>query len=96
MQAGLSQREFAERIGTTQSAVARMEKGEAEPKFCTLEKLAEALGRAPAMPHPAARRPLLIRPGRPATAPGNGHGPVHDTGPTPWPVGPAAADDEPA
>jgi transcriptional regulator with XRE-family HTH domain len=43
--AGLSQRELAERIGTTQSAVARMEKGTAHPKFCTLEKLAEALQR---------------------------------------------------
>jgi len=42
--AGFSQRELAERIGSTQSAVARMEKGEAEPRFCTLEKLAEALG----------------------------------------------------
>jgi transcriptional regulator with XRE-family HTH domain len=43
--AGFSQRELAERIGSTQSAVARMEKGEAEPRFCTLEKLAEALNR---------------------------------------------------
>jgi ribosome-binding protein aMBF1 (putative translation factor) len=43
--AGLSQRELAERIGSTQSAIARMEKGEAEPKLCTLEKLAEALNR---------------------------------------------------
>jgi ribosome-binding protein aMBF1 (putative translation factor) len=43
--AGLSQRELAERIGSTQSAIARMEKGEAEPKLCTLEKLAEALKR---------------------------------------------------
>jgi transcriptional regulator with XRE-family HTH domain len=45
LHAGLSQRELAERIGSTQSAIARMEKGEAEPKLCTLEKLAEALGR---------------------------------------------------
>lgn len=43
--AGLSQRELAERMGSTQSAIARMEKGETEPKFCTLEKLAEALNR---------------------------------------------------
>jgi len=43
--AGLSQRELAEQIGTTQSAVARMERGTAEPKFCTLAKLAEALKR---------------------------------------------------
>jgi transcriptional regulator with XRE-family HTH domain len=45
LRVGLSQRELAERIGSTQSAIARMEKGEAEPKFCTLEKLAEALSR---------------------------------------------------
>jgi transcriptional regulator with XRE-family HTH domain len=43
--AGLSQRELAERIGSTQSAVARMERGEAEPKFCTLEKISAALSR---------------------------------------------------
>jgi transcriptional regulator with XRE-family HTH domain len=43
LRAGLSQRELAERIGSTQSAVARMERGDAEPRFCTLEKLAEAL-----------------------------------------------------
>jgi transcriptional regulator with XRE-family HTH domain len=43
--AGLSQRQLAERMGSTQSAIARMEKGETEPKFCTLEKLAEAVNR---------------------------------------------------
>lgn len=43
--AGLSQRELAERIGTTQSAIARLEKGSAEPRFCTLEKIAETLER---------------------------------------------------
>jgi DNA-binding XRE family transcriptional regulator len=43
--AGLSQRELAERIGSTQSAIARMEKGGGKPKLCTLEKLAEALNR---------------------------------------------------
>jgi transcriptional regulator with XRE-family HTH domain len=41
--AGLSQRELAECMGSTQSAIARMERGETEPKLCTLEKLAEAL-----------------------------------------------------
>jgi transcriptional regulator with XRE-family HTH domain len=45
LRAGLSQRELADRIGSTQSAIARMEKGEAEPKLCTLEKLANALNR---------------------------------------------------
>jgi predicted transcriptional regulator len=45
LHADLSQRELAERIGSTQSAVARMEKGEVEPKLSTLKKLAEALRR---------------------------------------------------
>lgn len=45
LHAGLSQRELGDRIGTTQSAIARMEKGEAQPKICTLEKLAEAFNR---------------------------------------------------
>lgn len=43
--AGLSQRELAERLGTTQSAVARMENGATQPKLRTIEKLAEALKR---------------------------------------------------
>jgi DNA-binding XRE family transcriptional regulator len=42
--AALSQQELAERIGTTQSAVARLESGSAQPKLATLSKLAEALG----------------------------------------------------
>lgn len=42
--AALSQQELAERIGTTQSAIARLESGSAQPKLTTLSKLAEALG----------------------------------------------------
>jgi ribosome-binding protein aMBF1 (putative translation factor) len=41
---GLSQRELAERIGTTQSAVARLEAGNVSPSLPTLDKVAEALG----------------------------------------------------
>lgn len=41
--AGLSQRQLAEMVGTTQSAIARLEAGGAEPKLCTLEKLATGL-----------------------------------------------------
>ena len=42
--AGLTQAELAERMGTTQSAVARMEGGGARPTLETLEKLAAAVG----------------------------------------------------
>ena len=40
---GLSQRELAERLGTTQSAVARLEAGNVSPSLPTLDKVAEAL-----------------------------------------------------
>ena len=41
---GLSQRELAERLGTTQSAVARLEAGNISPSLPTLDKVADALG----------------------------------------------------
>ena len=44
--AGVTQTEIAERIGTTQSAVARLESGRGKhsPSIATLEKYAHALG----------------------------------------------------
>ena len=42
--AGLTQAELGERMGTTQSAVARMEGGGTRPRLETLEKLATAVG----------------------------------------------------
>lgn len=42
--AGLTQAELAGRMGTTQSAVARMEGGKARPSTSTLEKVAQATG----------------------------------------------------
>ncbi len=42
--ANLSQAELAARIGTTQSAVARLESGMVEPRLGTLRKYAEATG----------------------------------------------------
>ena len=42
--AGLTQTELAERMGTTQSAIARMEAGGTRPTLETLEKLARAVG----------------------------------------------------
>lgn len=43
-EAGLTQAELAERMGTTQSAIARTEGGGTRPNLETLEKLAAAVG----------------------------------------------------
>ena len=43
-EAGLTQAALAERMGTTQSAISRMEGGGTRPSFETLERLAEAVG----------------------------------------------------
>ena len=43
-EAGLTQAELAGRMGTTQSAIARMEGGGARPTLETLERLAGAVG----------------------------------------------------
>ena len=40
---GLSQRELAELVGTTQSAIARLESGGRPPRIDTLLRIAEAL-----------------------------------------------------
>jgi ribosome-binding protein aMBF1 (putative translation factor) len=42
--AGLSQAELAERMGTSQSAIARLESGRSRPSTSTLHKLAAATG----------------------------------------------------
>lgn len=41
---GLSQTEVAARMGTSQSAVARLESGGADVRLSTLERYAEAIG----------------------------------------------------
>jgi transcriptional regulator with XRE-family HTH domain len=41
---GLTQAQIAEKMGTTQSAVARLESGRAKPSLRTLEKYAAATG----------------------------------------------------
>jgi transcriptional regulator with XRE-family HTH domain len=45
-ESGLSQTELAARMGTSQSAVARLESGELDARLSTLERYAAALGRA--------------------------------------------------
>ena len=42
--ANLTQEEVARRIGTTQSAIARLEGGRVSPSFATLRRYAEATG----------------------------------------------------
>jgi len=42
---GLSQKELADRIGTKQSAISRLESGEYNPSIEFLNKLAHALGK---------------------------------------------------
>lgn len=42
--AGLSQTEVAARMGTSQSSVARLESGEVDVRFSTLERYAAAVG----------------------------------------------------
>ncbi len=43
-QAGLSQQALADQLGTTQSAVARLEAGRQDPTIATLCRLADVLG----------------------------------------------------
>ncbi len=42
--AKLTQAELAERLGTTQSAIARLEAGRVSPSYATLGRYAEATG----------------------------------------------------
>ncbi|MFT9266264.1 helix-turn-helix domain-containing protein [Oenococcus sp.] len=44
-QAGLSQRELAERLGKPQSTIARIESGNVNPSFGTIEEIANNLGK---------------------------------------------------
>jgi predicted transcriptional regulator len=44
VRAGLSQSEVAERMGTTQSAVARLESGGRTPSMRTVQRFAKAVG----------------------------------------------------
>jgi transcriptional regulator with XRE-family HTH domain len=44
VKAGLSQAELAEKMGTSQSAIARLESGRVRPSLTTLTRLAKATG----------------------------------------------------
>ena len=44
LEKGLSQKQLAEKIGTKQSAIARLEGGNTNPSVAFLEKVAKALG----------------------------------------------------
>jgi transcriptional regulator with XRE-family HTH domain len=52
-QAGLSQRTLAERMGTTQSVISRLEEGGARNRLDTLARVAVALGRHLVVSFPA-------------------------------------------
>jgi ribosome-binding protein aMBF1 (putative translation factor) len=43
-QSGLTQEQVAERMGTTQSVVARLESGRSKPSLRTMERFADAVG----------------------------------------------------
>jgi transcriptional regulator with XRE-family HTH domain len=44
MRAGISQEELARRVGTTKSAISRLESGRHTPNVETLQRIAEAVG----------------------------------------------------
>ena len=83
--AGLSQTQVAARMGTSQSAVARLEAGGADVRASTLERYAAAIGTEISWrlqdPPPAAEQPAAW----PDPGPGRGPGP----GPMPGPAAPA-------
>jgi transcriptional regulator with XRE-family HTH domain len=90
--AGLSQTEVAARMGTSQSAVARLETGDADVRVSTLERYAAAIGsqlawqarpgRAQQGPdHPGRDRPGLERADR--GRPGQAQPPMMQPGPAP-------------
>lgn len=60
--AGLAQGELARRAGTSQPAVARLERGHGSPTLATLERLVRAAGfdlHLELVPRPVARDPLI-------------------------------------
>lgn len=61
-QAGLTQQQLAERAGTSQPAVARLERGEGNPSLATIERLLAAAGfdlRLELLPRQAPQDPVI-------------------------------------
>lgn len=58
---GLSQAQVAERIGTTQSAVARLEAEQSDPRLSTVQRYAEAVGAKIEINSPGHPAPSLAR-----------------------------------
>ena len=85
--AGLSQTQVAARMGTSQSAVARLEAGGTDVRASTLERYAAAIGSEISWrlqdPPPAGRRPAAW----PGPDLGRGPGPMPGPAAPPWPLG---------
>jgi len=95
--AGLSQTEVAARMGTSQSAVARLETGDADVRVSTLERYAAAIGsqlawqaqtRQDEGPGLAGPGPVAAGRAGPVTASPAGPGPVTAAPPGPDPIRP--------
>jgi hypothetical protein len=81
--AGLSQTQVAARMGTSQSAVARLEAGAADARASTLERYAAAIGSEISWRLQDTPPGGELPPPGPAPAPGPGSGPGLDRGPGP-------------
>src|SRR5579863_7487356 len=95
--AGLSQTEVAARMGTSQSAVARLEAGTADVRASTLERYAAAVGTQISWkpflnndPAPSRTTRPIMMPGSAAQSPGGPH-PSGQQDPPGWPREPGQA-----
>lgn len=61
VRAGLTQKQMAERMHTTQSTIARMESGHSLPSLRTLSRYAEATGNRAVIRLEAVRRPKTVK-----------------------------------
>ncbi|HUN36703.1 MAG TPA: ATP-dependent Clp protease proteolytic subunit, partial [Trebonia sp.] len=99
--AGLSQTEVAARMGTSQSAVARLEAGSTDVRATTLERYAAAVGTVIPWTPPARTSPSTVQPGGPtmteqAENRGAGSRPWTDAGARGFSAGATASDPQSA